>query len=481
MRETTLPERDEHPDPGPPPQNALLLVVAWCGDEPWRVGEVLLVPVGTPGPTVWFGRGPSLPDRPPKSPLGQLRPGKWLPSPPLGTPAISRYQLSVQALGPERLALRNEGRCALLVNEAPADSAEIVAGDRVQLGKQLLLVCARRTVGQAPAEPPPAEFPYGRADASGIVGESSPIWELRRQLAAVTTRQGHVLVIGPSGSGKELVAQAIHALSPRAALPLVARNAATLPEGLIDAELFGNAKNYPNPGMPDRKGLVGEADGSTLFLDELAELPHTAQAHLLRVLDAGEYQRLGETRARTSDFRLIAATNRELGSFKHDLLARFTFQITVPGLEARKDDLPLLVGHLLRTSPDFADPGAGEQGAESEPAVELRVIRRLLRHRYHTGLRELRSLLWQELMNPSDSQVSGTDDPLGEPAPATAGGAGGTRTAHLPTAEQVQRCLDQNNGVIEQTWRALGLSNRFALLRLIKRYDLEVRRRPARR
>jgi two-component system nitrogen regulation response regulator GlnG/two-component system response regulator HydG len=481
MRETTLPEREDHPESGPPPQNSLLLVVAWCGDEPWRVGEVLLMPVGSPGPTVWFGRGPSLPDRPPKSPLGQLRPGTWLPSPPLGTPAISRYQLSVQALGPERLALRNEGRCTLLVNEAPVDSAEIVAGDRVQLGKQLLFVCAQRTVGGASGEPAPADFPYGRADASGIVGESSAIWELRRQLAAVTTRPGHVLVTGPTGSGKELVAQAIHALSPRAALPLVARNAATLPEGLIDAELFGNAKNYPNPGMPERKGLVGEADGSTLFLDELAELPHTAQAHLLRVLDAGEYQRLGEPRARTSDFRLIAATNRELGSFKHDLLARFTFRIAVPGLEPRKDDLPLLVGHLLRTSPDFGAPGPDEPAVQGEPAVELRVIRRLLRHRYQAGLRELRSLLWQELMNPSDSQTSAVDDVPGEPAAASAGAAGGAKGSHLPTAEQVQRCLDQNNGVLEQTWRALGLNNRFALLRLIKRYDLEVRRRPARR
>src|SRR4029077_9274313 len=127
-----------------------------------------------------------------------------------------------------------------------------------------------------------------------------------------------VVIAGQSGSGKELVAQAIHALSGRADRRLVSRSAATLPEALIDAELFGNAKNYPNPGMVERSGLIGEAHGSTLFLDELGELPHAAQAHLLRVLDGGEYQRLGEAQARVSDFRLVVATNRILSSLKPD-------------------------------------------------------------------------------------------------------------------------------------------------------------------
>src|SRR5690348_15490748 len=130
-------------------------------------------------------------------------------------------------------------------------------------------------------------------------------------------RPGHVLLTGASGTGKELAARAIHALSKRSGQRLVARNAATLPESLIDAELFGNAKNYPNPGMAERAGLVGQADGSTLFLDEIAELPSSSQAHLLRVLDDGEYHRLGDGLARRSDFRLVAATNRDVSSLKH--------------------------------------------------------------------------------------------------------------------------------------------------------------------
>ena len=139
------------------------------------------------------------------------------------------------------------------------------------------------------------------------------------------------LLLGESGTGKELAARAVHQLSQRGRQQFVARNAATLPAGLIDAELFGNAKNYPNPGMPERRGLIGEADGGSLFLDEIGELPVELQAHLLRVLDGdGEYQRLGEGVARRSNFRLIAATNRDPSTLKHDLAARFTARIELP-------------------------------------------------------------------------------------------------------------------------------------------------------
>ncbi len=116
----------------------------------------------------------------------------------------------------------------------------------------------------------------------------------------------------------------------------------------MDAELFGHAKNYPNQGSPERRGLVGEADGGTLFLDEFAELPASLQAHLLRVLDDGEYHRLGDARARRADLRLIAATNRPEQSLKHDVLARLKARIAVPDFDARREDIPLLVAHLLR-------------------------------------------------------------------------------------------------------------------------------------
>jgi len=478
--QTTLPERDDTAaSDRPAGGSGLALLVAWCGAEPWRVGQVLLVPPGSPGPVTWFGRGPSMAGDPIKAPLGQLRPGLWLPSPPLSISAISRRQLALQALDGDRLLARNTGRCSLLVDDCVVDTAEIVPGQLAQLGRQLLFVCVQRSIDPPSDHEGTFDFPFGEVDPHGMVGESPALWALRRRIARLATLPGHVLVTGSSGSGKELVAQAIHALSSSAARPLVARNAATLPEGLIDAELFGNAKNYPNPGMPERQGLVGAADGSTLFLDELAELPHSAQAHLLRVLDAGEYQRLGESRARKSDFRLIAATNREVSSLKHDLCARLTHRIAVPPLDSRKEDIPFLVRHLLRGTPEPGGPvDHPHQRGEDVP---LDVVRRLLSHSYQTGVRELRSVLWKWLMMPVHASVGGaeredqvTHPPSPAPESAAPGGSG------LPTAEQVQHCLDQNNGVIELTWRALGLSNRFALQRLIKRYDIVVRRRPGR-
>jgi two-component system response regulator HydG len=463
--ETTIPERSDTPVAPQSSRTALVLVVAWCGEETSRVGEVLLSPPGPPGPTVWLGRGPSVPGQPPKAPLGQQRPGQWIASAALALPAISRYQLALTAPdhAGERLRIRNEGRCALLVNDAPADGADLQAGDLVQLGKQLLFVCARRALGPAPDGAAPAGFPFGAADAHGLVGESQAAWDLRAQVAQIAGKPGHVLITGESGSGKELVAQAIHALSPRSGRRLVARNAATLPAGLIDAELFGNARNYPNPGMAERPGLIGDAHQSTLLLDEFAELPRDAQAHLLRVLDAGEYHRLGESQTRISSFRLIAATNRDPAALKHDLLARLHFHVAVPSLDARRDDIPLLARHLLQSAPELAGLGR---------AIPLRLMSQLLRHHYQTGVRELRTLLWQALGR-------------GEPLPASAPRADTPRPARAgpssPTADQVRRSLDENNGVLERTWRALGLKNRFALLRLVKRYDLEIRRRPARR
>jgi two-component system nitrogen regulation response regulator GlnG/two-component system response regulator HydG len=466
--ETTIPERSDTAGTLQTPRTALVLVVAWCGDDPARVGEVLLGPPGPPGPTVWLGRGRSLPGERPKVSIGQHRPGQWIPSPALSLPALSRYQLALAALSGDRLRLRNEGRCTLMVNDEVVDGADVAEGDVVQLGKQLLFICVRRALGLAPEGAAAADFPFGAPDRHGIVGESQAAWELRAQVAQIAGKEGHVLITGESGSGKELVAQAIHALSPRAGRRMVARNAATLPGTLIDAELFGNARNYPNPGMAERPGLIGEAHQSTLLLDEFAELPHEAQTHLLRVLDAGEYHRLGESQSRRSSFRLLAATNRDLGALKHDVLGRFQFHVAVPFLGSRRDDIPLLIHHLVRTQPELA----GLTDEDGRPRVPLRLLGQLLRHQYRTGVRELRTLLWQsssggEPTTAPTARASRSDSRL-----ASAGG---------PTADQVRRCLDENNGALEPTWRALGLKNRFALLRLVKRYDLEIRRRPGRR
>jgi two-component system response regulator HydG len=469
---TTVSEDEDQADSrdsGPAGADRLALLLAWSKDEPWRIGEVLLLPAES-GATVWFGRGPSAPGQPIKGTLGQQRPGRWAPSPPITARAISRYQLSLRRIG-ETYAAHNDGRCPLLRNGVETTECEISAGDLLQLGKQFLFLCCRRPEQIPGEEGAYPSFPFGQPDPHGIVGESPSIWQLRRQILFVAARPDHVLVRGGSGSGKELVARAIHALSSRGNQAMVSRNAATLPEALIDAELFGNAKNYPNPGMADRRGLVGEAHGSTLLLDEVAELPHAAQAHLLRVLDRGEYQRLGEGRARESNFRLIAATNREVADLKPDLAARLTFRIAVPDLDSRIEDVPLLVRYLLQRIAERGDAAALElfpgRDPQGEPRIPLSWMLQLLRQQYLANVRELEALLW--------AMMGAPEEPDDGPAP--------TRTAPIAesiSAERIRQCLDENNGSIERTWRALALSSRFTLLRLIKKHGLEVRRRPSR-
>src|SRR5262249_11768122 len=246
-------------------------------------------------------------------------------------------------------------------------------------------------------QPPQPMHSFGAPDARGLVGESPAMWTLRGAIASAARRAEHAIVLGPSGSGKQLIARALHAQSARAARPLVARNAAPIPDGPVAAEPFGNLRGYPNPATPERAGLIGQADGSTLFLDEFAELPASLQAHLLRVLDEGEYQRLGEATTRRSDFRLVAATNRPEAHLKHDVLARLKLRITAPSLDARREDIPLLITHLCRghaaADPMIAQrfcPGAARA---ARPRVAPALVHALVHHRYTTQLRELDALL----------------------------------------------------------------------------------------
>jgi two-component system nitrogen regulation response regulator GlnG/two-component system response regulator HydG len=158
---------------------------------------------------------------------------------------------------------------------------------------------------------PEAELPaFGGADADGFVGESPALWRLRDRIAFAARLSQHDLLHGPSGSGKELVARAVHRMSPRGRRRLVSHSAADIPATLIETELFGVRQDYPNPGTPARDGLVGQADRTTLFLDEMGLLPMELQGKLLRVLDDGEYRRLGTDEALHSDLRFIALQQR---------------------------------------------------------------------------------------------------------------------------------------------------------------------------
>ncbi len=479
MTVTATKETEEKSDEGGRSADLLrpCLVVVHATDVA-RVGEVL-VPRSPHSPYV-FGRGSRSEDDPhPRLMLVRQRPGRNDPQEPLDDEHVSRVQLSI-TWNAEHLIVENLGRREMLDTEArPKKTLEVAPGDLVEIRGKVLFLCvlrpatmlAARSWGKLPA-------PFGLADGFGFVGESPVAWKLRDAAAFLGARSAHVLLLGESGTGKEIAARMVHEISSRKAKRIVSRNAATLPAGLIDAELFGHVANYPNAGMPERLGLVAEADGSTLFLDEIGELPHELQTRLLRVLDdRGEYQRLGDPRARTSSFRLIAATNRDASSLKHDVAARFRLRLSVPPLAERREDIPLVARHLLRKAA-AQDTEIGERflegwdGRTGEPRLALPLVRELVKHEYRTHVRELDSLLWASLASSPGRVAELTEETvlaLGDTEPESIAPRIDVREI---TAETVKAAIERAGGVHEKAWKDLGLANRHVLKRLVKKFGL---------
>jgi DNA-binding NtrC family response regulator len=474
------------------------LVIAWCRDAPERSGEVTFFDAG---PQI-LGRGGTPLEEAERARVcfSRQRPDEMVRGRSLKSQRISREQLELEPVDEQRrLRVKSIGRCPLLVNGRAMSSAEVGPGDTLQLQNELVLLVAARPRGllaTSALEYP--EFPFGAADPFGIVGESPAVWRLREALRLAASIGEHALVRGESGTGKELAVRAIHGLSARANRPLVARNAATVPEGLVDAELFGNIKNYPNPGMPERTGLIGEADGSTLFLDEIGELPQHVQAHLLRVLDAGgEYQRLGDAKARRANLRLIAATNRPLEALKHDLAARLTLRVELPSLAERREDIPLIVAHLCteiaaqnsELARRFCEPAPG---GRSVPRLDPNLVEALVRHDYTTHAREIRSLLWCALTESPGDRLELT--PSVTRALARESHAPPARLSPMPTVtieretgtgteppralyetatrERIEASLAKHGGNVASAAQELGFRNRYVLYRLMKKLNL---------
>ncbi len=227
---------------------------------------------------------------------------------------------------------------------------------------------------------------------SKLVGESAAMCRVRNLIAKVAPTQSTVLILGETGTGKELVARAVHDQSLRGEMPFVAVNCGALPESLIESELFGHRKGAFTGADQQRVGLFEVADGGTLFLDEIGELPLGMQSKLLRVLESGEIRRVGDNESFTVDVRAICATHRPLeemvheGLFREDLMFRInTFEIQLPPLRSRLEDIPELVRHLLQR---LRFPAAQDGQPVSFEALEL-----LQSHVWPGNVRELANVI----------------------------------------------------------------------------------------
>jgi two-component system nitrogen regulation response regulator NtrX len=241
-----------------------------------------------------------------------------------------------------------------------------------------------------------------------IVGRSPVVRSLVDQISRVAGSMARVLITGENGTGKELVARALHAQSPRAKGPFVEVNCAAIPSELIESELFGHMKGSFTGAIADRAGKFEQADGGTLFLDEIGDMSHAAQAKVLRVLQEGEVTRIGGNKVRKVDVRVVAATNKRLeeeiqgGRFREDLFYRLNVvPIHVAPLRERREDVPMLAQH-------FAMRLAAE-GQVPPKQLESEAVDRLVAHDWPGNVRELRNTVERLLILAQGPRVTAAD------------------------------------------------------------------------
>lgn len=232
----------------------------------------------------------------------------------------------------------------------------------------------------------------GHTDIRRFIGNSPALRDVVRKLPSIVDATGPVLVTGETGTGKDLIARNIHALGPRRKEPFLVQNCAALPADLFESELFGHTAGAFTGATRDRPGLFELAHGGTLFLDEIAELALPLQAKLLRVLEDQRVRRLGDNTERDVDFRLVAATNRDMqselgaGRFRSDLFYRINvFTVTLPPLRDRREDVPALARHFLEQI-------ARRRGITTPPLARS-VLDALGRHDWPGNVRELANVI----------------------------------------------------------------------------------------
>ncbi|NTU93236.1 MAG: sigma 54-interacting transcriptional regulator [Chlorobiaceae bacterium] len=312
---------------------------------------------------------------------------------------------------------------------------------------------------------------------ANIIGNSKPMLSLFKMIDKIARTSATALVLGESGVGKELVANAIHFKSLRVGKPFIKFNCAALPESIVESELFGHERGAFTGAASQRQGRFELADGGSIFLDEVGELSLTVQAKLLRIIQEKEFERLGGTKTIKTDVRIIAATNRSLeeqireGAFREDLYYRLNiFPITVPSLRERKTDIMLLADYFVEKFNTLNHKGIRR--------ISTTAIDMLVRYHWPGNVRELQNCIERAVILSEDNVIHGYHLP---PSLQTAESSGTPYTGSLQQKldaienEMIIEALKRTKGNMSRAAAQLGLSDRIMGLRM-KKFDIDYRK-----
>ena len=307
-----------------------------------------------------------------------------------------------------------------------------------------------------------------RGKMPNIISESPRMKPVMELIARVAPSEANILITGENGTGKGLVAQAVHSLSPRASKIMITVNMGGLSEGVFESELFGHVKGAFTDAKTDRAGRFELADESTLFLDEISNLPMSQQAKLLRVIETGEFERVGSSRTLHANVRIISATNANLhdevgvGRFRRDLLFRLnTIEIALPSLRERREDIAPLAAHFLRQH--------AERYRKKLSGLEPAAHEALMRHEWPGNVRELDHVIERAVLMTQGPLIKAKDLGL------TIGGDGSPRLEEMSLEEVeaflIKKALQRFDGNARRAAEALGLS-RSAFYRRLQQHGL---------
>ncbi len=315
----------------------------------------------------------------------------------------------------------------------------------------------------------------GKLACAAFVGRSPPFVEAIHRLPCIAKDRAAVLIEGETGTGKELVARALHYLGPRAGFPFVAVNCGALPDTLLEDELFGHERGAFTDAQGRREGLIAQAEKGTLFLDEIDSLSRKAQVSLLRVLQEGYYRSVGSSKEQCADVRVVAATNAPLdelvrtGAFRADLYFRLcVFRVHIPPLRQRPEDIPLLAAHFLQKHAPQEEPA---------PVLSPEAVAALAAYDWPGNVREVENVMIRAGRLCQNGRIETEDLGLKQVQPAATDAASSFQMMKLAAVrdferEYLRRLLTAHQGNVTRAAQAAGKDRR-ELGKLLKKHHID--------